>query len=75
MDKNRSIKPGVYEHYKGGRYVFVGCAKHSETLEDLVIYQSISDPAKIWARPTDMFLGSVVIDGKAAPRFRYLGEK
>lgn len=52
----------VYRHYKGGIYVVTGTAKHSETGEMLVVYQSVSNE-QIWVRPYDMFFGFTE-DGK-----------
>lgn len=66
-------KPGIYEHYKGNHYRVIGVAKHSETLEDLVIYEALYDNevSKLWVRPKEMFLGTVEVDGEYVPRFRY----
>lgn len=63
---------GTYEHYKGKRYQIVGVAKHSETLEDLVVYRALYGVGELWARPKDMFLESVDIDGNIVPRFRFI---
>ena len=71
------LKLGVYEHYKGGKYRVLGVAKHSETLEDLVVYEALyeNEISKLWARPLQMFLEEVEIDCKQVPRFRYLGNE
>lgn len=71
---------GIYEHYKGKRYNVIGFAKHSETLEDLVIYQAlyVSEEFGInamWVRPVIMFFEKVDVNGQQMPRFRYVGEK
>lgn len=63
------VKLGKYKHYKGKQYEVIGVAKHSETLEDLVIYKALYKSEKfgnnaLWARPKSMFLESVVINGK-----------
>ncbi len=70
------LKIGIYEHYKGNRYRVIGIAKHSETLEDLVVYESLYENrvSKLWVRPLSMFLGEVKVDGKEIPRFKYLTE-
>ncbi|MDD3393196.1 MAG: DUF1653 domain-containing protein [Anaerotignum sp.] len=60
---------GVYEHYKGKKYCVVGIAKHSETLEEMVVYRQLYGEYGLWVRPKDMFLESVEIDGKRLPRF------
>lgn len=69
-----NIPLGVYEHYKGKKYRIIGVAKHSETLEDMVIYEALyeNELSKLWARPRQMFLGEVEIDGKRMPRFKYV---
>ena len=58
-----------YTHYKGGKYTVLALAKHSESLEDLVIYQDRENPSKIWARPLEMFVSKIMVDGKEQPRF------
>lgn len=72
------LKPGVYEHYKGNgkKYRVIGVAKHSETLEDLVVYEALYDNevSKLWVRPLEMFVGEAEIHGERVPRFRYTGE-
>ena len=70
-------KPGKYEHYKGKQYEVVGIARHSETLEELVVYKALYHSEEfgdnaIWARPKSMFLEEVEIDGKKVPRFKIL---
>lgn len=67
----RSLVPGsFFEHYKGLDYKIIGVARHSETLEELVIYQALYGEFGIWARPLAMFFETVEIDGKKIPRFR-----
>ncbi len=68
------IKPGIYKHSKKGtlyRVHFV--AKHSETLEDMVVYEAVAEdlsaPSKFWVRPARMWFEEVEIDGKKVPRF------
>ncbi len=68
------LKLGKYRHYKGNNYKVIGIAKHSETLEDLVVYQKLYDDHGLWVRPLAMFIENVEIDGKIMPRFEYLGE-
>jgi hypothetical protein len=69
-----SIQMGVYEHYKGNKYLVIGIAKNSETLEEMVIYISLYDNpvSKMWARPLKMFLGNIMVDGIEKPRFKFL---
>lgn len=66
---------GEYEHFKGNRYRVVGVAKHSETMEDMVVYQKLYGDGGLWVRPLAMFVEAVERDGKTFPRFRYCGEK
>ncbi len=61
---------GIYEHYKGKKYCVVGMAKHSETLEELVVYRQLYGENGLWVRPKDMFLEMVRIDENDVPRFR-----
>jgi hypothetical protein len=69
------IKPGLYRHYKNKNYRVIGVAKHSETLEDLVVYEALyeNDLSKLWVRPLTMFLENVEVDDKLVPRFEYIG--
>lgn len=71
------VKLGVYEHYKGKKYRVLGVAKHSESLEDMVMYEALyeNELAKFWVRPLAMFLEEVEIDGQRVPRFTYIGEE
>ena len=67
---------GAAEADKGQKYKVIGTAKHSETLEDLVIYEALynNKVSRLWVRPKKMFLEKVEIKGKKVPRFKYLGE-
>lgn len=68
------LKPGLYEHYKGKKYKVIGIAKHSETLEDFVVYEpQYESIAKLWVRPLSMFLETVEVEGKTVPRFTFMG--
>ena len=60
---------GHYRHYKGGEYEVVGVARHSETLEPLVLYRPLYNQSGLWVRPHAMFFGQVVIDGQTMQRF------
>ena len=72
------IKLGIYEHYKGNQYEVLGIARHSETLEELVLYKALYESQdfgkdSIWVRPKAMFFEDVDIDGKQVARFKFLG--
>jgi hypothetical protein len=60
---------GRYRHYKGGEYDVIGVARHSETLEALVVYRPLYDDSGWWVRPHAMFFGDVEIDGVRRARF------
>ncbi len=66
------IRPGRYRHYKGNEYTVLGVARHSETLEELVVYRQEYGEGGLWVRPAAMFGESVVVDGKTVPRFALL---
>lgn len=65
------IEPGLYKHYKGNLYEVIDVARHSETLEELVVYKATyqKEGENLWVRPLAMFKGMVVVDGKETPRF------
>jgi cyclomaltodextrinase / maltogenic alpha-amylase / neopullulanase len=63
------LRLGIYKHYKGNQYEVIGIAKHSETLEELVIYRSLNDAHALWARLRRMFLEKVSNNGKRVPQF------
>jgi len=69
------IKKGKYQHYKGKEYEVIGLAKHSETLEELVVYKALYQPEgeNLWVRPLSMFIEDIEIEGIKKPRFNYLG--
>ena len=66
------IKKGLYRHYKGGEYRVLKEVISTETKEPLVVYQDLKDESKIWARPRDMFLSEVEVEGKKQPRFEFI---
>ena len=68
------MRLGRYRHYKGKEYLVICVAKHSETLDELVIYKALYGSGQIWARPKRMFSQSVSVEGKRVPRFRYMGK-
>lgn len=70
----KSVKFGIYEHYKGNKYEVLGVCVHSETLEELVVYKALYGERLTWVRPLSMFLENFLIDGIEKPRFKFLGK-
>lgn len=67
---NCNIKPGKrYRHFKGKEYIVLHIAKHSETLEEHVVYQALYGEMGIWVRPLEMFREQVEINGRLVNRF------
>jgi hypothetical protein len=62
-------RPGLYRHYKGNDYRVIGLARHSETLEPLVVYQALYGEHGLWVRPAAMFAGTVELGGGRVARF------
>ena len=68
------IRPGRYRHFKGGEYEVIGMARHSETMEELVVYRALYGERGLWVRPVAMWLETVERDGKQFQRFTYIGD-
>lgn len=80
QSKMENIRLGIYHHYKGNLYRVLGVARHSETLEEVVVYQALYESKEfgkdsLWVRPKKMFMGNVVVEGKEVPRFEFVREK
>ena len=69
------IKLGKYKHFKGKEYEVLGVARHSETLEEMVVYRALYGDGGLWVRPAAMWTEEVSREGYHGPRFLYLGEK
>ena len=69
------IRPGRYRHFKGKEYRVLCTARHSETLEPMVVYQALYGERGIWVRPAAMWGEHVEREGHSGPRFTYLGEE
>jgi len=69
------IKPGRYRHFKGNEYRVLHIARHSETLEEMVVYQALYGEHGIWVRPASMWNETVEHDGKTVRRFECCGEE
>lgn len=68
------MKLGIYRHYKGNLYRVIGISRHSETLEEFVVYQALYNDFGLWIRPLSMFCENVVLDGAETPRFTFVQE-
>ena len=68
------LKPGRYRHFKGKEYRLLALAKHSETLESMVVYQALYGEKGLWVRPATMWSETVEREGYSGPRFTYIGE-
>ena len=68
------IKPGQYQHYKGNFYAVIGEARHSETLEEMVVYKALYTTQwgkySLWVRPKKMFVEKVKIGDRKVARFK-----
>lgn len=71
----KEIKPGVYRHYKGNEYEVLFTAKHSESLEPMVVYRALYGEGGVWVRPAYMWDEEVEVGGKTVIRFQYIGSE
>ncbi len=71
------LAPGKYRHYKGRYYEVLGLVRHSETMEELVLYKPLykSRTSALWVRPLKMFTETVTVEGREVPRFEYVKKK
>ena len=72
MSCELDIKIGRYRHYKGNEYEVIGIAKHSETLEPMVVYRDLYGEKEIWVRPAFMWNETVTVNGTEVKRFTYI---
>jgi hypothetical protein len=71
MSIEEKIEVGkIYRHYKGNEYLILCIARHSETLEDIVIYKAQYGEGTVWARPLSMFLEQIEVNGEKVNRFQ-----
>lgn len=66
------IKPGIYQHYKGNLYQVIGIARHSESLEEYVMYQALYGDYGVWVRPLAMFQEDIEYNNQRVPRFTFV---
>lgn len=69
-----NIKLGKYKHFKGNLYEVVAIAKHSETLEEMVVYRPLYGDGDWWVRPASMWNETVTRNGETYKRFTYIEE-
>ena len=68
------IKLGKYRHFKGNEYEVIAIARHSETMEEMVVYKALYGEGGYWVRPASMWNETVERDGKVFKRFEYIEE-
>jgi hypothetical protein len=66
------LRRGKYRHYKGNEYDVIDLARHSESLEWIVVYRPRYGEAGLWVRPYEMFIENVTINGVSVPRFAWV---
>lgn len=71
------MKIGIYKHYKGKEYQVLGTARHSENLEELIIYKALYYSEKfgnnaLWVRPKKNFIETIIHQGQKVPRFKFI---
>ena len=69
------LRRGVYRHFKGNLYELVDVAKHSETLEDMVVYRALYGEGGLWVRPLSMWNEYVESGGGRVRRFEKVEEE
>ena len=69
------FEKGTYRHFKGNKYELLALAKHSETLEEMVVYRALYGERGVWVRPAKMWDEEVEFEGKKIKRFTYLGKE
>jgi len=73
MKIEKTLKLGIYKHYKGNLYEVLATARHSETEEWMVIYRTLYGDGSQWVRSYDMFIESIELNGEKVKRFEYMG--
>ena len=63
----------IRDSFKGNEYRLICTARHSETLEPMVVYQALYGEKGVWVRPAEMWSEHIERDGYSGPRFRYMG--
>ncbi|MCC6138138.1 MAG: DUF1653 domain-containing protein [Bdellovibrionaceae bacterium] len=67
---------GMYKHYKNKMYRVIGTALHTETMEEVVVYEAlyVNDLGQLWVRPKRMFLEEISTPDYQGPRFKFIKE-
>jgi len=73
MKIEKTLKLGIYKHYKGNLYEVLSTARHSETEEWMVIYRTLYGDGSQWVRPYDMFTEKIKVESRKVERFEYMG--
>lgn len=68
------LKKGIYQHFKGKRYELIGIAKHSESLEEMVVYRALYGDMDLWVRPAAMWEEIIEYNGKMVQRFTFIAD-
>jgi hypothetical protein len=68
------IRKGKYRHFKGNEYEVIGTARHSETMEEMVVYKALYGEGGLWVRPASMWNEEIERDGITYKRFTYIEE-
>ncbi len=69
------MKSGLYQHFKGKYYQVIGVSRHSETMEEFVVYKALYGEGGLWIRPLAMFNEEILVEGVKQPRFKYISSK
>lgn len=71
----KEIRPGRYRHFKGNEYEVLYTARHSETLEPMVVYRALYGEGGVWVRPAAMWNDVIERDGASFLRFSPIEEE
>jgi len=71
----QKLSLGIYQHYRGDRYRVIGVSRHSETLEEYVVYQALYGDYGLWIRPLAMFCEEIDVNGVQVPRFAWVSKE
>lgn len=72
MNDIKKPKKGIYKHFKGNYYLVIDIGKHTDTLEEFIIYKALYDNGDIWIRPLYQFNEAVKYNNECVPRFKFI---